>query len=153
MTVTLREINDDNAASVLALSTTSEQEQFVSTVAYSLREADSEPEGKPWYRAIYADEQPVGFIMLAWNVTPQPPDINGPWYLWKLLVDHRHQGKGYGREAVGQVLALIRAEGAIELLTSHVPGERGPAGFYARLGFLPTGELTPDGEILLRRPI
>ncbi len=34
-----------------------------------------------------------------------------------------------------------------------VPGGVGPAGFYARLGFVPTGELDPDGEIILRRPI
>jgi diamine N-acetyltransferase len=45
----------------------------------------------------------------------------------------------------------VRAQGATELLTSHVPGEGGPKGFYARLGFVPTGELDPDGEIILRR--
>jgi len=32
-----------------------------------------------------------------------------------------------------------------------VPGEGGPAGFYARIGFVPTGEHDPDGEIILRR--
>ena len=152
MTVSLREISNDNAPSVRALRTTHEQEQFVSTVAYSLREAASEPEGNPWYRAIYAGDVPVGFIMLAWDVTPQPPEIIGPWYLWKLLIDHRHQGKGYGQEAVRQIVDLIRAEGATELLTSYVPGEGSPAGFYARLGFVPTGELNADGEIIVRRP-
>lgn len=153
MTISLREITEGNAASVGALRTTPEQEQFVSTVAYSLREAASEPEGNPWYRAIYADEQPVGFIMLAWDVTPQPPEIIGPWYLWKLLIDHRHQGKGYGQEAVRLVVDLIGAEGANELLTSYVPGEGGPAGFFARLGFVPTGELNADGEVIVRRPV
>ena len=88
--------------------------------------------------------------MLSWDVEPQPPEINGPWFLWKLLIDHRHQGKGYGREVVRQVVELVRDEGGTELLTSHVPGEGGPAGFYARLGFVPTGELDPEGEILLR---
>jgi GNAT superfamily N-acetyltransferase len=151
--VSLREITDDNASAVRALRTTSAQEQFVSTVAYSLREAASEPEGNPWYRAIYADDQPVGFIMLAWNIIPHPPEINGPWYLWKLLLDHRHQRKGYGQEAVRQIVDLIRAEGATELMTSYVSGEGSPAGFYARLGFVPTGELNADGEIILRRPV
>jgi RimJ/RimL family protein N-acetyltransferase len=60
---------------------------------------------------------------------------------WKLLIDHRHQGKGYGREVVRQIVELVRDEGATELFTGHVPGEGGPAGFYARLGFVPTGEL------------
>jgi hypothetical protein len=46
---------------------------------------------------------------------------------------------------------LVRDQGGTELLTSHVPGEGDPAGFYARLGFVPTGEREPDGEIILRR--
>jgi hypothetical protein len=106
VTITLREITEDNAESVLALRSTPEQEQFVSTVAYSLTEARETPEGNPWFRAVYADERPVGFVMVSWDVEPRPPD-----------------------------------------------GEGGPAGFYARLGSVPTGELDPDDEVLLRRPV
>ncbi len=150
MTVTLREITEGNSGSVLALRTTPEQERFVSSVAGSLREAANNPQGNPWFRAVFEDEEPVGFVMLSWDVEPQPPDINGPWFLWKLLIDHQQQGKGYGREVVRQIVELVRGEGATELLTSHTPGEGGPAGFYAQLGFVPTGELDPDGEIILR---
>ena len=49
--------------------------------------------------------------------------------------------------------ALVAAEGATELLTSYVPGEGGPAGFYARLGFVPTGEVDGDGEVIVRLPL
>ena len=90
MTITLREITDDNEEAVRALQTTPEQGQFVSTVTYSLTEAAAHPEGNPWFRAVYADEEPVGFVMLSWDVEPQPPEINGPWFLWKLLIDHRY---------------------------------------------------------------
>jgi diamine N-acetyltransferase len=151
--VALREITEENAHDVLALRGTPEQDRFVSSVVDSLAEADEYPQANPWPRAVYADEQPVGFVMLSWNVEPQPPEIFGPWFLWKLLIDHRHQGKGYGREVVEQVVELVGAQGAIELLTSCVPGEGGPAGFYSRLGFVPTGELDPSGEVLLRRSI
>jgi GNAT superfamily N-acetyltransferase len=150
VTVTLRQITEANLQSVLALRTTADQERFVSTVAYSIAEAAANPQGNPWYRAVYAGERPVGFVMLSWDVEPQPPHINGPWFLWKLLMDSRYQRLGYGQEVVRQVVGLIRAHGATELLTSHVPGEGGPAGFYARLGFVPTGDVDPDGEILLR---
>ncbi len=153
MTITLREINEHNAGSVLALRTTPEQEQFVSTVPDSLEEAVDNPEGNPWYRAVYADDEPVGFVMLSWDVEPQPPDINGPWFLWKLIIDHRHQRQGYGQEVVRQVVEIVRREGASELLTSHVPGEGDPAGFYAKLGFVPRGDLDPQGEIILRLPL
>ena len=150
MTITLREITDENAAEVLALRVAPGQERFVSTVAGSLAEAEAVPQGNPWYRAVYADDEPVGFVMLSWDVEPQLPDLRGPWFLWKLLVDARHQGRGHGREVVRQVAELVREQGGTELLTSHVPGEDGPAGFYRRLGFVPTGELDPDGEVVLR---
>ena len=153
VTITLREITADNRDAVLAVRTTREQQRFVSSVSDSLEEADDHPEGNPWYRAVYADERPVGFVMLSWDVEPRPPAINGPWFLWKLLIDHSQQGRGYGREVVRQVVELLRAQDASELLTSHVPGEGGPAGFYERLGFVPTGELDPEGEILLRLPL
>ena len=151
--ITLREITEDNTASVLALRCAPDQERFVSSVPESLAEAAEYPHANPWFRAVYADDRPVGFVMISWDVEPQPPEINGPWFLWKLLIDHRHQGRGYGREVVEEIVALVRAEGATELLTSHVPGEGGPAGFYARLGFVPTGELDPEGEIILRRDL
>ncbi len=153
MTITLREITEDNAEAVLALRTTPDQERFVSTVAASLAEAEAYPHGNPWFRAVYAADEPVGFVMLSWDVEPQPPEINGPWFLWKLLIDHRYQGRGYGREVVRQIIDLVRREGATELLTSHVPGEGGPAGFYARLGFVPRGDLDPEGEVILRRAL
>jgi GNAT superfamily N-acetyltransferase len=151
--ITLREITADNDQSVRALRSTPEQEKFVSTVSYSLAEARDNPQGNPWFRAVYADERPVGFVMLSWNVEPQPPDINGPWFLWKLLIDHGHQRRGYGREVVRQIIELVRDHGGTELLTSCVDGEGGPAGFYAQLGFVPTGELDPEGEVLLRRRV
>ena len=153
MSVSLREVSEDNAQAVLGLRTTREQERFVSTVAYSLREAAENPQGNPWFRAVYADGRPVGFVMLSWNVDPQPPEIYGPWYLWKLLIEHTHQGKGYGAAVIRQIVELVGDQGATELLTSYVPGEGSPAGFYARLGFVPTGELNADGEIVLRRPL
>jgi len=143
-------VTDANLHSVLALRTTPQQERFVSTVANSIPEATVYQHANPWYRAVYAAERPVGFVMVSWDAPPHPPHIYGPWFLWKLLIDFRHQRLGYGQEAVRHVVELIRREGATELLTSYVPGEGGPAGFYARLGFVPTGEVDPDGEVILR---
>jgi GNAT superfamily N-acetyltransferase len=148
--VTLREITDGNLDEVVSLRTTPDQERFVSTVADSIEEAARCPEGNPWYRAVYEDETPVGFVMLSWDVEPSPPDLNGPWFLWKLLIDHRHQRRGHGREVVRQVVDLVRDNGGTELLTSYVPGDGGPSGFYAGLGFTPRGDVDPEGEVILR---
>jgi diamine N-acetyltransferase len=65
MTITLREITDGNEAAIRTLRTTTAQEQFVSTVDCSLREAERNPQDNPWCRGIYADDEPVGFVMVA----------------------------------------------------------------------------------------
>jgi diamine N-acetyltransferase len=147
--ISLREITDQNRQAVVALRVAASQEGYVSTVADSLEEARGTPEGNPWYRAIYADGQPVGFVMLSWNVTPDPPRVIGPWFLWKLLIDERYQGCGYGREAVRLVAGIAHDQGASELLTSLVAGERSPESFYRRIGFVPTGEQDEKGERIL----
>jgi diamine N-acetyltransferase len=148
--VSLRELTEANREAVLALGVAPGQEDFVSSAAESLEEAEAYAQANPWYRAIYAGGEPVGFVMLSWNCVPQPPEIFGPWFLWKLLIGERHQRHGYGREVMTQVVGLVRAAGAEELLTSCVlDREGGPAPFYERLGFEPTGEVH-EGEIVLR---
>jgi diamine N-acetyltransferase len=87
--------------------------------------------------------------MLSWDVPPQPPRIIGPWFLWKLLIDERYQRRGFGRDAVRLIAEIVRANGAVELLTSCVRAGDGPEMFYRRLGFVPTGELDENGEIVL----
>jgi GNAT superfamily N-acetyltransferase len=134
----------------VALRVAPEQERFVGSVRGALDDAAEYPQANPWYRAVYAGDEPVGFVMVSWNVPPQPPNIIGPWFLWKLLIDQRYQGCGYGAEALAQVARLVRAAGATELLTSYVPADGGPAGFYERLGFVPTGELDGNGEVIVR---
>jgi diamine N-acetyltransferase len=150
MDVMLREITDENRVSVLALRVAAEQERFVGSARGALADATEYPQAKPWHRAVFVGDEPVGFVMLSWNVEPQPPEIIGPWFLWKLLIDARHQGRGYGSQTVRLVAELVRAEGAAELLTSYVPDHGGPAGFYHRLGFVPTGEVDVNGEIIVR---
>lgn len=145
--VHLREITDENRDIVRALRVGPGQERFVASVAESLDEAAVTPEGNPWYRAIYAGEEPVGFVMLSWDVTPAP-GILGPWFLWRLLIDERHQRRGFGRAALERIVDLVRAEGATELLTSYEPGDGEPWPFYERFGFRPTGAIA-QGEIVI----
>jgi GNAT superfamily N-acetyltransferase len=150
MVVTLCEIVEENRDAVLVLRVTPQQERFVGSVRGALADAAEYAHAKPWYRAVHCGDEPVGFVMVSWNVEPQPPAIIGPWFLWKLLIDQRYQGRGYGAEVVRMVAQLVRAEGAADLLTSYVPGDAGPAGFYRRLGFVPTGDLDDHGEIIVR---
>jgi diamine N-acetyltransferase len=147
--VTLREITDQDRDAVVALRVAPGQDLFVASVADSLEEAATTPQAKPWYRAIYAGEEPVGFVMLSWDVPTGMPGILGPWFLWRLLIDQRYQRMGYGWAALEQIVEIVRAEGATELLSSYQPGPGEPWPFYRRFGFVPTGEV--DGtEFVIR---
>jgi diamine N-acetyltransferase len=147
--IAFREIDEQTLAAVLAVKLPPEQERYVGSVAEALDEARETPEGKPWYRAVFDGELAVGFVMISWNVPPNPPEIIGPWYLWKLIVDSRYQGRGYGRAIIEKVAEIVRAEGAETLLTSYALGPDNPGPFYQHLGFSPTGEVNIDGEIII----
>lgn len=113
----------------------------------SLKQAAQHPEANPWYRAVYIGDEPVGFVMLSWKPSAGP--YTGRHFIWRLLVDKHHQGRGIGREILTQIAALVREDGATELLTSYDPGDGEPLPFYQKFGFEPTGEID-DGEIVLR---
>lgn len=96
-----------------------------------------------WFRAIYVDDTPVGFIMLH-------DDADKPLYfLWRLMIAGPYQGLGYGARAIQLLIDHVRSRpGAKELLVSCEEGEGSPEGFYKKLGFLRTGALMGD-EIVL----
>jgi diamine N-acetyltransferase len=147
--VSLRPITDANRQAVEALAVAPGQRQFVSGVRESLLEAAQEPDAQAISWAIYAEETPVGFVMVADEVGS--PDYI-PHYLWKLLIDERHQGRGFGTAALDLVVEFFRNRGVGELLTSAGQGEGSPVTFYERYGFERTGDLHGD-EILLRLEI
>ncbi|WP_030479130.1 GNAT family N-acetyltransferase [Lentzea albidocapillata] len=147
--IRLVEITDANRDAVVAVRVHPAQERFVASVEKSFVHARENPEAKPWFRAVYAGDVPVGFVMLSWDNVPGP-GLHGPYFLWRLLVGAEHQGRGYGSAILDEVVALLRAAGAADLLTSYVPGEGSPEPFYRAFGFVPTGEADEDGEIILR---
>jgi RimJ/RimL family protein N-acetyltransferase len=141
-TVRLVEVTHDNVYKVGRLATHHSQQQFVATMPETYTDAlvpeiiDGHPV-VPWMRAIEADGELVGFLMLAART-----EVHLQAYLWRLLIDARHQGRGIGRRA----LRLV-AEGDSVLVTSWVDAPGGPERFYRKLGFVPTGEID-DGEIV-----
>ncbi|MFN8156448.1 MAG: GNAT family N-acetyltransferase [Candidatus Nanopelagicales bacterium] len=147
--VTLREITDENRDAVLALRVSEEQSEYVADVAQSLADAVQYPEAKAWYRAVYADDELVGFVMISDGITDPDPTLLGPYYLWRLLIDRKHQGHGHGSAAIDRVVEELRRRPDAEvLLVSAQPGPLSPIPFYERYGFVLTGEVH-EGEPVL----
>ena len=147
--VSLREVTEHNRAAVEALAVSGEQDHFVASVTQSLRDAEDYPDAKPWYRAVYADDEPVGFVMISDGITVDDPTYVGPYYLWRLLIDHRFQGRGYGTATLDLVVEHVRSHpDARTLLVSHVVGPASPVTFYQQYGFRLTGDVH-EGEPVL----
>lgn len=131
--VTLREITSNTLQSIMDLKVSPSQEQFVAANVVSIAQSYFHRDIL-WFRAIYADEIPVGFVMVAENPAEQE------WFLSRLMIDARYQGRGYGQRALQLVIDGLRSRGASELLLSCGPGEGSPCPFYEQRGFVDTGE-------------
>jgi diamine N-acetyltransferase len=146
--ISLRPIDESNRDAVERLEVSPEQQRFVSNAADSIREAAREPDGRAIHWAVYADETPVGFVMIS-------DDVGGPGYfpqyLWKLFIDERYQGCGYGTATLDLIAGYFRRRPEVKIMrTSCGQGQGSPLGFYERYGFEQTGEIVFDNEILLQ---
>ena len=119
----------------------------MSSVADSLREAAEHSDAHALYWAVYAEDTPVGFVMIADEV--DNPDYI-PQYLWKLFIDERYQRQGYGTATLDLIVEYFRGRPGVEVLnTSAGQGDGSPLTFYERYGFERTGEIRFD-EVMLQ---
>lgn len=141
----LQEISDANRADALALSVRQDQLRLVSTVAQSLAAAQEYP-AVSWPRLITDGGEAVGFVMGGFAEDEPFRSV-----VWKLLIDQRFQGGGYGRFAVEAVADEARRRGRSQLGAFFVPGPDGPEGFWTSCGFEVRD--TSGGEWFAARPI
>ena len=95
-------------------------------------------------RAIYADDVPVGFLLLHTG-SDYDDGLDCPGvFLWRFMIAGPYQGLGYGRRSLERLCAQLRSQGVRELYTSCHVGAASPEGFYRRLGFAPTGAYYGD---------
>ena len=145
--VTLRKLTSENLRAILELSVTDHQlKSYPRSNAYSIAEAHYPADEDPvWLRAIYAGETPVGFMM-----TSEAPN-QGEYFLWRLMIDQRFQGSGYGRRAVQLLIERIQqSDNPKALITSHLLEDANTGHFYEQLGFEYTGELIGKDEPIMR---
>ena len=141
-------VDGSNIDAVCALDIAHSQRRFVRSVSESIAraahppEADGEPV-EPWYRAVEADGELAGFVVLA-RQPGRPPR------LWQLLVDQRHQRRGIATHVIGELARRLLAEGEGWLDASFVDEPGGPEVFYGRIGFRRTGAVEADGEVACR---
>ena len=123
-------VTKENLDDILALRVREDQEGFVSSTAESLAQAYVYAE-TAYPFGVYADEIPVGFIMMGYYEAKQY------YTLWKFLIDCRYQNKGFGRQALNLGLAFVKDKfGPAEIYTGVAPGNKVAKRLYESVGFV-----------------
>ncbi|MGM9949434.1 MAG: GNAT family N-acetyltransferase [Lysinibacillus sp.] len=138
----LVEVTAQNWLKVVFLSTSDEMpaicEEFVASNALSLVQAQFEPH---WVtRAIEVEGTLVGFAM--YGFVPEERQ----YMICRLMIDHKFQGRGYGRKAMELIMAeLKKNHDCYAIYLSTEPHNEVAKKLYESLGFKSTNRLI-DGE-------
>ena len=131
--IELRAITEDNFIDAFNLRLAPGQEHFVSHPVRSLAQAYVYAENAFPF-AVYDDETVVGFIMMGYY------EVKHYYTLWKLMIDYRYQGKGYGREALKLGTAFLKERFNVsEIYTGVLPENKVAKNLYRSFGFENTG--------------
>jgi diamine N-acetyltransferase len=145
MKVSLREIDKNNFRECVNLKVGEGQEKFVAPNVMSIAQSKIVyPSANTL--AVYAGDEMVGFVMFGFSADDER------FYLGRLMIDEKQQGKGYGRAATLEVIERAKQmPGCSELYLSFVPENTGAEKLYLSVGFEKTGEIDKDsGEIVMR---
>ena len=137
MPVELREITAETVRTICGLEVAEEQRENVAPVAISIAQAHFEP--RATFRAIYAGDEPVGFML--WRDDDKPNTA----YLWRFMVDRRHQGKGYGRMMLQQLIESAQQQNYHLLIGGIDASNSGSIALHQKLGFVHSGTITQAG--------
>lgn len=141
MSISLREITQDNFYACLRLSVRQDQ-PFVASNAFSIAESKIFP---GWItNAIYAGEELVGFMMYTKNYAEHE------LYLCRFMIDQKHQGQGYGKGALDQLKEIAMSDENIKKITlSTNPTNANGIRIYEKFGFIDMKYLDHDEEVFV----
>ncbi len=156
----LKKIDANNVWDIVDLKVAEDQEEFVASNSDSIIDAyttigtgcSAFPFG------IYDDEEPVGFLMIAHNMEAfcevcgddTPDSLKNNYLFWRLMVDEKFQGKGYGKAGIKLALDFIKTWpcGKAEYcVISYEPENEAAKNLYASFGFEENGEMA-DEEVV-----
>ncbi|ESX08608.1 GNAT family N-acetyltransferase [Mesorhizobium sp. M1148] len=138
--IRLVSVTGANRALVAALELAADQMDFVASNAESLDEAESDGDARP--RVVMAGDRVVGFLMY------EAPQDDDEARIYRFMIDRVHQGQGYGKAALREVLDEIMRLGHISHVSiCYEPGNEAARRLYRAAGFVEEGP-DEDGEMI-----
>lgn len=156
----LESVNAKNVWSILKLSVSEAQKDFVASNDLSIIEAYVcvSGGGHAFPFGIFDGDIPVGFVMIGYDVDDSyldPPSVaHGNYSIWRLMIDEKYQHRGYGTEALTLALDFVRSFpcGRAECCyLSYEPENEAAKRLYGKFGFAENGERDDDEIVAVLR--
>lgn len=145
MSISLREITPANFKECINLTVAEDQKDFVASNVVSIAWTKVYPTAKPL--AVYSDDEMVGFVMFGLDTE------DNRYYLGRLMIAEKFQGKGFGKAATLAVIEELKKNADCkEIYLSFVSENTNAERLYKSAGFERTGEISED-EIVMRYKI
>ena len=125
--ISLRSVTVDNWKACANLTLGKGQEDFVPSNLYSIAEAQFYPGSRS--RAVYTNDDLVGYVLYGID------ENTGHWKIFRLMIDERYQGKGYGKKVMKLMLEDIRGENARVVLVRYSLENEIARRLYENFGF------------------
>ena len=139
--LTFEPVTEQNFRRIVQMKLPPEQERFVAPNVYSLAQAWLYPEARPF--ALTDGDEVVGFMMLDWDEEGRSLGI------WRFMIAPEHQRKGYGRQAMLEVIRMAKESGLFDSMDlDYHPDNQAARALYASVGFEENGE-QEEGEIVM----
>lgn len=142
MVITLKPVSIENWYECTQLRVKPEQlHVFPAPVVYWIAESKYVDDFE--LRAIYGEEVIVGFLVFCTN-----PDQDDNYWIPAIMIDEKHQGKGYGKAAMEALIQYMRISSCTRIMIGHRPDNKIAGKLYESLGFIKVSEDIIDGEIV-----
>jgi N-acetyltransferase len=148
-------ITEDNLSSILRLEAGANGLRMVATNGNSIAQATYNKNARQYGIQQKAQgDQPalmIGYLLL-WDPSlyEQTEEATDQLYVWRLMIDFRYQGRGFGTQALRAVQAMAKNMKGINKVTlSHQLLEHNPKPFYESLGFVSTGIIEDEEEKMI----
>lgn len=156
----LRKLTSKNIWKIVNLEVYSNQKDMVATNAESIIEAyiTEKEKGIAYPFGIFENNTPVGFLMIGYGVDSDwknaPEILKDSYSIWRLMIDKKHQRKGYGRKAIELALDFIKTwpNGEAEYCyLSYEPENQIAKKLYESFGFKETGDKDEDELVAIKK--
>ncbi|WP_404430927.1 GNAT family N-acetyltransferase [Sutcliffiella horikoshii] len=143
--LSIQELTMKNMYKCLELKLAEDQVDRIAPNVYSIAESKVNPNLTPY--AIHLDQEVIGFVM-----TENDPNEMEERKYWipRFMIDVSYQRRGHGKEAMQQVIEMFKRNDDCHYIgLSTEPDNYSALRFYESLGFVNTGELLEESEVIL----